>query len=152
MVNDWRHCEEIGNRNGVQGHRGPGGLGLADAGRRVLIISPSGLIIIWSLSPSVWAKQACKIAGRNITPGEWAKFIPDRGYREPGRAVGACVFSHDLGRLRPKSEWLTCCRFIVHSTRSTPEPLHMGGFGVSGLLRIVLDAKPRPWDVPRRRG
>jgi WD40 repeat protein len=60
---------------------GPGGVAFADAGRRLLIISPSGLITIWNLSPSVWAEQACQIAGRAITPGEWAKFIPDRSFQ-----------------------------------------------------------------------
>jgi WD40 repeat protein len=37
---------------------GPGNLTFTASGRRLLIGSPSGLITIWNLTPSVWARQA----------------------------------------------------------------------------------------------
>jgi WD40 repeat protein len=35
----------------------------------------------WELDPDVWAATACRVAGRNLTPAEWAEFVGDEPYR-----------------------------------------------------------------------
>ena len=38
----------------------------------------------WNLDPDVWQAAACRSAGRNLTPEEWAEYI---GADEPYRAT-----------------------------------------------------------------
>jgi WD40 repeat protein len=46
--------------------------------------SPNGLVLftgsdhpmIWSLDPADWRSAACAIAGRELTPNEWARYLP----------------------------------------------------------------------------
>jgi hypothetical protein len=35
----------------------------------------------FSLSPDVWKRQACLVAGRELTRQEWADAVPGRPYR-----------------------------------------------------------------------
>jgi WD40 repeat protein/class 3 adenylate cyclase len=60
---------------------GPGNLRFTPDGRRLIIVSPTGQVTIWNLTLTTWERQACQIAGRDITRAEWANFIPDRGYQ-----------------------------------------------------------------------
>jgi len=59
---------------------GAGNVAFTPDGRRLLISSPNGLLTIWALTPRVWTRQACQVAGRDITQREWHKYIPDRRY------------------------------------------------------------------------
>jgi WD40 repeat protein/DNA-binding SARP family transcriptional activator len=49
-------------------------------GHRVFVVSETGSGWAWDVDPSVWESRACQIAGRSMTPEEWAKFVPDRPY------------------------------------------------------------------------
>ena len=60
---------------------GPGNLRFTPDGRRLIIVSPTGQVTIWNITLSAWDRQACQIAGRDMTRAEWANFIPDRSYQ-----------------------------------------------------------------------
>ena len=36
---------------------------------------------VYPLDPDVWLAQACAIAGRDLTQGEWERYLPERPYR-----------------------------------------------------------------------
>jgi hypothetical protein len=55
-----------------------------------LVPEPSGELVAlsgerpgrrWSLDPTDWIRQACAIAGRDLTRAEWEQYLPDRAYR-----------------------------------------------------------------------
>jgi hypothetical protein len=33
---------------------------------------------VYPMEPSVWLDQACAIVGRDLTPGEWNRYLPGR--------------------------------------------------------------------------
>jgi hypothetical protein len=35
----------------------------------------------WDVSPALWSRRACDVAGRELTPAEWRDVLPDRPYR-----------------------------------------------------------------------
>jgi WD40 repeat protein len=37
--------------------------------------------VLMSLDPAVWRREACAIAGRNLTTDEWSKYLPGQGPR-----------------------------------------------------------------------
>jgi len=57
---------------------GPGNLAFTPDGRDIIVVSPNGLATIWNVTPSAWDAHACQVAGRNLTPAEWHRFLPDR--------------------------------------------------------------------------
>ncbi len=40
-----------------------------------------GALHSWDLDPASWVRRACTIAGRDMTPEEWRRVLPDRPYR-----------------------------------------------------------------------
>jgi WD40 repeat protein len=40
-----------------------------------------GTVVSWDLDPASWLRQACILAGRNLTKTEWAQYLPGRTYR-----------------------------------------------------------------------
>lgn len=67
-------------------------------GDRLFSVSVDGRVIVWdmraaggldatrSLRPdsvpaSVWLEDACAVVGRDFTPGEWRRYLPDRPFR-----------------------------------------------------------------------
>jgi WD40 repeat protein/class 3 adenylate cyclase len=49
-------------------------------GKRVIVMSIDGEGFAWDVTLAAWEKQACAIAGRNLTRDEWDEFLPDRPY------------------------------------------------------------------------
>jgi DNA-binding SARP family transcriptional activator/WD40 repeat protein len=46
----------------------------------LLVVNDHGNGFTWPMSPTAWAQRACAVAGRNLTPGEWSRYLPGRGY------------------------------------------------------------------------
>ena len=42
----------------------------------------TGQATVWNITPTAWERQACRIAGRNLSPKEWRQFLPDRAYEQ----------------------------------------------------------------------
>jgi hypothetical protein len=38
--------------------------------------------IVWDVDPAEWRRQACNLAGRNLTQAEWDRFLPGQGPRQ----------------------------------------------------------------------
>ena len=51
-----------------------------------------GNVFLWSLDIRVWKSQACKVAGRPLTPDEWNSLIGPRGFAAgaPKQRPGVC--------------------------------------------------------------
>jgi WD40 repeat protein/DNA-binding SARP family transcriptional activator len=49
-------------------------------GHRVVVVSDTGAGWVWDVDQTDWLERACAVAGRNFTPQEWQKFLPDRPY------------------------------------------------------------------------
>jgi len=49
-------------------------------GKALTINTPAGLVE-WDLDPEALVDAACRAAGRNLTPTEWASYVPGRRYR-----------------------------------------------------------------------
>jgi WD40 repeat protein len=64
----------------------PGGAGqwgnvaYSPDGRYLLAVYGDGTADRWPVSLSVWEQHACAVAGRNLTPEEWARFVGGRSY------------------------------------------------------------------------
>ncbi len=48
---------------------------------KVLGSSTFGGGVLLSMDPAVWRRDACELAGRNLTADEWAKYLPGQGAR-----------------------------------------------------------------------
>ena len=38
----------------------------------------TGASVLWDLDPARWREAACAIAGRELTPEEWERYLPSR--------------------------------------------------------------------------
>jgi WD40 repeat protein len=53
-----------------------------DDGHTLVLAYDDGSVISLETDPAAWEAHACAVAGRNLTPDEWAAAFPDRDYRE----------------------------------------------------------------------
>jgi hypothetical protein len=44
-----------------------------------LAVTDEGGVVIWDLHPDNLERAACAMAGRNLTPTEWASYLPELG-------------------------------------------------------------------------
>jgi WD40 repeat protein len=74
----------------VESHRSlgtlPGKLGQISTrftpdGRRLFVLGELGAAQRWEVSPDAWSRQACRVAGRELTRAEWDELLPDQDYR-----------------------------------------------------------------------
>jgi WD40 repeat protein len=49
-------------------------------GRRLVVVEGDGSGTVWPATPSAWARHACAVAGREMTTGEWRRFVPGHPY------------------------------------------------------------------------
>ena len=49
-------------------------------GNSLLVINDHGNGFTWPMSLTAWEQRACAVAGRNLTPGEWSRYLPGQGY------------------------------------------------------------------------
>jgi len=63
----------------AQNPGGPGNLRYTPNGHLV-VVSPDGLATIWNVNPAAWDAAACRIAGRQLTRAEWARFVTSQPY------------------------------------------------------------------------
>jgi WD40 repeat protein/DNA-binding SARP family transcriptional activator len=49
-------------------------------GRRLFTYYDTGQAYRWQVTESAWKRQACSVAGRELTPAEWRDVLPDRQY------------------------------------------------------------------------
>jgi WD40 repeat protein len=42
-----------------------------------------GAVLLWDVDPRSWPERACAVAGRDLTPQEWAEFLPGQHYHPP---------------------------------------------------------------------
>ena len=54
---------------------------LSRDGTRLFAVSNQGPGVRWEISPEVWKRHACLVAGRELTAREWADALPERPYR-----------------------------------------------------------------------
>jgi hypothetical protein len=55
---------------------------LAPDGRRMAYNVPGG-VVMWDLHPSALRAAACRVAGRDLTSIEWARYLGPLGSRRP---------------------------------------------------------------------
>lgn len=53
-----------------------------EEGARMITGSTSGRAVVWDLDVDHWEDAACRLAGRNLTRDEWARYLPTQPYRE----------------------------------------------------------------------
>jgi WD40 repeat protein/DNA-binding SARP family transcriptional activator len=54
---------------------------LSPDGSRLFAVSTRGKGISFDTSPDAWKRHACRVAGRELTPAEWADALPTRPYQ-----------------------------------------------------------------------
>ena len=64
----------------VASHNVATGAGFAPDGHTVVIASTDGTVARWDTDVEQWIATSCKIAGRSLTPTEWADILADRTY------------------------------------------------------------------------
>ncbi len=57
-------------------------IAFANDGLYLLTGSQDGALAFWDIDPQSWIDRLCKLAGRNLSPTEWAQFFPGEEYRE----------------------------------------------------------------------
>src|SRR3712207_6924911 len=50
--------------------------------RHLFVLHDGGRAMRWEVSPDAWSRHACRVAGRELTRGEWDEFVPDQEYRD----------------------------------------------------------------------
>jgi WD40 repeat protein/tRNA A-37 threonylcarbamoyl transferase component Bud32 len=53
---------------------------LSPDGRELLMTAADGGGALWDVDPKSWARRACTLANRTLTPEEWEEFLPGRPY------------------------------------------------------------------------
>jgi WD40 repeat protein len=53
----------------------------APDGSRLFAVSGDGRGVRWDISVDAWSRHACRVAGRELSAGEWRAALPDRPYR-----------------------------------------------------------------------
>jgi WD40 repeat protein/DNA-binding SARP family transcriptional activator len=51
-----------------------------DGGTHLVTLDDNGHGNLWDIQPQSWARRACQIAGRTLTPTEWNAALPERTY------------------------------------------------------------------------
>jgi WD40 repeat protein len=59
------------------------GAGFDPDGHTVIIASADGTVARWDTDALQWIATSCRIAGRSLTPTEWADILADRPYVDP---------------------------------------------------------------------
>jgi DNA-binding SARP family transcriptional activator/WD40 repeat protein len=52
----------------------------APDGGSLLVVNDHGNGVTWPTSLTAWKERACVIAGRNLTPHEWSRYVPGQAY------------------------------------------------------------------------
>jgi DNA-binding SARP family transcriptional activator/WD40 repeat protein len=50
-------------------------------GSRLSAVDERGYVVEWDIRPTKWIDRACATAGRDLTPAEWATYLPGVAYR-----------------------------------------------------------------------
>ena len=53
---------------------------LSGDGRHLLLTHGDGHGAVYDVDPASWARRACTLANRTLTPEEWEEFLPGRAY------------------------------------------------------------------------
>jgi WD40 repeat protein len=53
---------------------------LSSDGRRLLMTNAEGRGAVWDVDSQSWARRACALAHRTLTPEEWDRLLPGRRY------------------------------------------------------------------------
>ncbi len=72
--------QQLGDSFAIEGGGGVKTAPLFTA-RGDLLINYLGTATDWPTNLGVWERYACQVAGRDITPAEWADVLPDRPYQ-----------------------------------------------------------------------
>lgn len=51
-----------------------------DGGDRIVTATAETGVRLWSVAPQTLLEQACRVAGRDLSPAEWEQVLPDRPY------------------------------------------------------------------------
>jgi DNA-binding SARP family transcriptional activator/WD40 repeat protein len=49
-------------------------------GKELLVVDDRGNGFTWPTSLAAWEQRACTVAGRNLTPAEWTRYLPGHSY------------------------------------------------------------------------
>jgi DNA-binding SARP family transcriptional activator/WD40 repeat protein len=49
-----------------------------DPGREIVAISERPSVLVYPTDPAVWLREACAVAGRDLTTAEWERYLPGR--------------------------------------------------------------------------
>ena len=52
-----------------------------DPADELVILSDQEWVMNYPMDPSVWLREACAVAGRDLTRAEWDRYLPGREYR-----------------------------------------------------------------------
>ena len=50
-------------------------------GRELVVLNDQHVGLRYPLDADVWLRQACAVAGRDLTRVEWERYLPGRPYR-----------------------------------------------------------------------
>jgi WD40 repeat protein len=50
-------------------------------GRHLFAVSDNRRAVRWEVDPAAWRRQACVVAGGDLTPEEWEEIVPEQDYR-----------------------------------------------------------------------
>ena len=70
---------------------GIGAMRFSADGARLLTGDREGRVILWDVAVEDWLQRACRVAGRDLTPDEWNRYLPNR---VPHATCAAMVSAH----------------------------------------------------------
>jgi hypothetical protein len=63
----------------VNGEPGYAGI-MPEPDEEIVALNDQWTGLRYSMDPAVWLRDACAIAGRDLTRAEWERYLPDRPY------------------------------------------------------------------------
>jgi WD40 repeat protein len=52
-----------------------------DPDSELIALGEQRAVLRYTMDPSLWLREVCRLAGRDLTRAEWARYLPDRPYR-----------------------------------------------------------------------
>jgi len=49
-------------------------------GSRLFAVYDNGRASRWEVDPAAWRRQACLVAGGDLSPEQWARIVPEQDY------------------------------------------------------------------------
>jgi hypothetical protein len=61
---------------------------IPDPAGEIVVFNDDRVALRYPMDPAVWLREACAVAGRDLTRAEWDRYVPGREWQPTCSALG----------------------------------------------------------------